>query len=103
MYLNRTFNVGKPLNAAGDLLVSVPVTNGDTTARAIAKDGYGRLVFQGDNAFTGVADINSGELRLDYSLKNGSKLHDNAAVNLRGGDLFLSGNASAATAETIGQ
>jgi fibronectin-binding autotransporter adhesin len=56
---NRTLNVGDTASAI-DLLIGVPVGNGDTTARALTKAGAGTVQFNGVNTFTGTLTINEG-------------------------------------------
>jgi len=57
---DRTLTINDVPAAAVDLLIGVPVTNGDTTARAVTKVGPGVVQFDGVNTFTGNLNINEG-------------------------------------------
>jgi fibronectin-binding autotransporter adhesin len=75
-----------------------------TGAGTIQTVGFGALALSGNaNTFTGTVDIRSIEgLTLDYTTNNNDKLGATAAVTLNGGKLQLTGNAAAATAQSIG-
>jgi fibronectin-binding autotransporter adhesin len=102
LFGDRTFIVNET-SAANDLTVEVGIANGDASARGIVKQSIGTMVMRGANSYTGTTTVDRGLLVLDYSMNNSnSRLSDSAATHLRGGTLELWGNASAASAETIG-
>lgn len=102
LFGDRTFIVNET-SAANDLTVEVEIANGDAGNRGITKQSVGTMVMRGANTYTGATNVDRGSLVLDYSMNNSnSRLSDTAAANLRGGILELWGNASAASAETIG-
>lgn len=102
LFGDRTFIVNET-SAANDLTVEVGIANGDASNRGIIKQSIGTMVMRGANSYTGTTTVDRGTLVLDYSMNNSnSRLSDSAATNLRGGILELWGNASAASAETIG-
>ncbi|MCB1276144.1 autotransporter-associated beta strand repeat-containing protein [Prosthecobacter sp.] len=102
LFGDRTFIVNET-SAANDLTVEVGIANGDASNRGIIKQSVGTMVMRGANSYTGTTTVDRGMLVLDYSMNNSnSRLSDSAVTNLRGGILELWGNASAASAETIG-
>ncbi|MDI1313221.1 autotransporter-associated beta strand repeat-containing protein, partial [Prosthecobacter sp.] len=102
LYADRTFIINET-QSAFDLLVEVGIANGDASNRGIVKQSIGTMVMRGVNTYTGTTSVDRGSLVLDYSMNNSnSRLSDTAATNLRGGILEFWGNASAASAETLG-
>ncbi len=75
-----------------------------TGSTAFEKFGPGTVTLRGDNsglASTGATILSEGVLVLDYSLSNTTKLRAASALELRGMDLRLIGNGSAATVQTV--
>jgi len=76
-----------------------------TAATPFNKYGPGTVTLRGDNsgiATTTAAIINEGTLVLDYTASNTTKLRAASALDMRGGNLELLGNASAATVQDVG-
>ncbi len=68
------------------------------------KISLGTVVLKGDNsglASTGVTAVYEGTLVLDYTADNSTKLRAASQLEMRGGNLNLLGNASAATAQSV--
>ena len=61
----------------------------------LTKVGFGTLILENQNTFTGTMDVQEGTLRLDYSNNRGSKLPD-------GGALVLGGAREGATLDIVG-
>jgi autotransporter-associated beta strand protein len=75
-----------------------------TGSTALEKFGPGTVTFRGDNsglASTGATVLNEGTLVLDYTLSNTTKVREASQLEMRGMDLLLIGNASAATSQTV--
>jgi len=75
-----------------------------TGSTALEKFGPGTVTFRGDNsglASTGATILNEGTLVLDYTLSNTTKVREASQLEMRGADLLLIGNASAATSQTV--
>ncbi|WP_449070486.1 beta strand repeat-containing protein [Prosthecobacter sp.] len=81
---------------SGTVNATLTGTNGAT------KTTPGTVTLFGANSFAGATTISEGTLILDYTLNNGEKLANAAAVNLVSGSLVLNGSSTAATTETIG-
>ena len=82
--------------------VSVNLSGGTT----VLKQGLGEVTLSGDNSgLTGAVAANTrldaGNLILDYTSSNTSKLPSNRSLDMRGGILTITGNASAATSQTV--
>ena len=72
---------------------------------ALEKIGNGTVTLAGDNsglASTGATIIYEGDLILDYTTSNTTKLRAASALDMRGGNLTLNGNAIDATAQSVG-
>jgi fibronectin-binding autotransporter adhesin len=74
---------------------------------ALNKTGAGTLVLAGNNSFTGIGgtlgtNVASGTLLLDYTTQNNNKIAVTTPLAFGGGTLYLRGNASSATAQTVG-
>jgi len=72
----------------------------------ILKQGLGTVTLSGDNSgLTGSVNastrLDSGNLILDYSVNNTTKLPVTRGLDMRGGTLTITGNASAATSQTV--
>ncbi len=97
---------------------TVTVTNGDinlydgivnanlasTGSTALEKFGSGTVTLKGDNSglgSTGSSILYEGTLVLDYTISNTTKLRTTSALEILGGNLVLTGNASAATSQTV--
>ncbi|MCP5559948.1 MAG: autotransporter-associated beta strand repeat-containing protein [Verrucomicrobiaceae bacterium] len=77
-------------------------TNGTST---IEKFGFGTVTLKGDNsglASTGATIVNEGTLILDYTADNNTKVRAASQLDMRGGNLILTGNAGAATSQSVG-
>lgn len=68
-------------------------------AGPVIKNGSGVLVMTGANSYTGATRIANGTLMLDYS-SNATILNSASALNL-GGTLYIKGNSTGTTAQTI--
>ncbi len=76
-------------------------SNGTST---LEKIGPGTVTFRGDNSgltSTGNSVIHAGLLALDYTVSNTDKLRSGSALDMRGSALRVTGNASAATSQTV--
>lgn len=76
---DRTFNIGDTAGAV-DLTISVPVSNGDSTARGITKSGAGVLQFDGTNTFSGTMTISAGTVIQNASPTAAGALTFNGSV-----------------------
>lgn len=77
---------------------------GSTGSTALEKFGIGTVTLRGDNsglASTGSSILYEGSLVLDYTVSNTTKLRAASALEILGGNLVLTGNASAATSQTV--
>jgi autotransporter-associated beta strand protein len=75
-----------------------------TGSTALEKFGMDMVTFTGDNsglASTGATIVYDGTLNLDYTLSNTTKIRAASALDMRSGTLLVTGNASAATAQTV--
>lgn len=71
---------------------------------AFEKFGIGTVTLKGDNSglgSTGNSILYEGTLVLDYTVSNTTKLRTASALEILGGNLVLTGNASAATSQTV--
>lgn len=76
-----------------------------TGTNTLDKLGNGSVTLAGDNsglASTGATIVSEGGLILDYTASNTTKLRALSQLEMRGADLTLIGNASAATSQTVG-
>jgi autotransporter-associated beta strand protein len=103
------------VNASGTLAASHVIGTGVTYLSnllagtgTLRVDGAGHFGLSGNtNTFSGTVNLRSsgliyGGLTLDYTAQNNNKLGTGATLNLNGGNLRVLGNASAATAQTVG-
>lgn len=75
-----------------------------TGTTALEKFGPGTVTLFGSNnglAGTGNTILYEGTLVLDYTVNNNTKIRSASVLELLGGDLILTGNASAATSQTV--
>lgn len=92
--VNTTLNLNRGTIASDVTMLGAP---------AIIKAGLGLVTLAGDNsglAYTAVPRIDAGNLTLDYTTVNSSKLLAGIGLDMRGGTLTITGNA-AATAQTV--
>lgn len=76
----------------GDNTLAATLADNTTGALGLVKSGPGTWVVSGSNTFTGGTTINSGILKLDYTLDT-SKLGNLAVLTLAGGTLELAGGS----------
>lgn len=69
-------------------------------AGAFIKNGSGTLVLTGANSYTGSTTINNGTLMLDYA--SSPTILDATSPLLLGGTLYIKGNGTGVTAQTLG-
>jgi len=76
-----------------------------TGSNPFEKISANTVTLSGDNsglASTGVTTVYEGSLILDYTTSNTTKLRAASQLEMRGSNLVLNGNASAATAQSVG-
>jgi autotransporter-associated beta strand protein len=77
---------------------------GSDGSTSLEKISTGTVTLKGDNsgmASTGSSLIYEGTLVLDYTASNTTKLRAASALDMRGSNLVLTGNASASSAQTV--
>lgn len=77
---------------------------GSDGATSLEKFSTGTVTLKGDNsgmASTGSSLLYEGTLVLDYTASNTTKLRAASALDMRGSNLVLTGNASASSAQTV--
>lgn len=75
-----------------------------TGTTALEKFGLGTVTLKGDNsglASTGNSILYEGTLVLDYTVSNTTKLRAASVLEILGGSLVLTGNATSATSQTV--
>jgi fibronectin-binding autotransporter adhesin len=93
--------------AGGDINLydgTVNASLASTGLNAFEKFGLGTVTLKGDNsglASTGNSILYEGTLVLDYTVSNTTKLRTASVLEMLGGNLILTGNASAATSQTV--
>lgn len=108
--IDRTGNVTGTgtLTVTGNLDVyqgTIAANLASTGSTAFEKFSSNTVTLSGDNsglASTGVTLHYEGSLILDYTSSNTTKLRAASALEMRGSNLVLNGNASAPTAQTVG-
>ena len=76
-----------------------------TGTTVLEKIGNGTVTLAGDNsglASTGASILYEGTMVLDYTISNATKVRAASALDMRGSNLILNGNASAATSQSVG-
>ncbi len=84
---------------------SISANLASTGTGTLNKIGVGTVTLSGDNsglASTGAAIVQAGTLVLDYTASNTTKLRAASALEVRGVNLTLNGNAGADTVQTVG-
>lgn len=112
---NRNIGYEAQINGTGTVLVTggdinlfrgtVNASLSSTGSTAFEKFGPGTVTLYGDNsglASTGASIVYEGSLDLDYTVSNTTKLRAASALDMRGSTLTLTGNASAATSQSVG-
>lgn len=105
---DRTFTINDVSSSAVDLVIGVPVTNGDTTARAVTKVGPGAVQFDGINTFTGNLNINEGTVIQNASqsaagnLVMGSTAGVTPRLTINAGVIYRLGNNPSFNAQANG-
>jgi autotransporter-associated beta strand protein len=92
-----TFNVGSTGDAAGDLLVSARLTDGNGVTGSLTKTGAGKMVLSGANTYTGNTSVSAGELALGAA----NVLSDSTAVSVTGGTLNMGANNDTVSSFTL--
>lgn len=101
--LVRTYLVNDNPQVDDDVVISVPIVNGPGAGEVhFSKEGAGRLVLTGDNAWLGATVFYKGTMVIDYGVSAAEKLRDAADLEPRGGVLVLKGNSAAPVLETVG-
>lgn len=94
------------LNGNIDLYTgSISANLASTGTGTLNKIGVGTVTLSGDNSgltSTGAAILQTGSLVLDYTTSNTTKLRAASALEVRGVNLTLNGNAGADTVQTVG-
>jgi fibronectin-binding autotransporter adhesin len=97
------------IGATGNRTLTLNGTGSGTASGAVAlgtggliKSGGGNWVLSGTNTFTGTTTLLGGDLVLDYTTNNTSKLSSTAPLILAGGDLVMQGGAGATITQTVG-
>ena len=107
-YEAQITGTGTVLVTGGDINLYRGTVNANlssTGSTSLEKFGPGIVTLFGDNsglASTGSGILYEGTLVLDYTASNTTKLRAASALDMRGGDLVLNGNASAATVQDVG-
>jgi autotransporter-associated beta strand protein len=84
---------------------SIAANLASTGSTAFEKISRNTVTLSGDNsglASTGASTIFEGSLILDYTSSNTTKLRAASALEMRGSNLILNGNNSAATSQSVG-
>lgn len=94
--------------AGGDINLYNGIVNAglaSTGTTALEKFGLGTVTLKGDNsglASTGNSIVYEGTLVLDYTVSTATKLRTASLLEMLGGNLVLTGNASSATSQIVG-
>jgi fibronectin-binding autotransporter adhesin len=111
---NRNFDRTGIVNGTGILTVTgnldlykgtINANLASTGSTVFEKLGNGTVTLTGDNsglASTGATIHYEGDLVLDYTTSNTTKLRAASQLDMRGSNLILNGNASAATSQSVG-
>ena len=99
----RTFDVRDSTNVADTDAELLITSDWSGALGGILKAGGGNLKITGTNGMTGATanTFNSGTTWLDYTVNNTKKINNAGALALGGGTVVLTGNAGAATAQTV--
>lgn len=99
----RTFDVRDSATVLANDAELLITSNWSGAAGGITKVGGGNLKITGTNTMTGATanTFNSGITWLDYTTNNTDKINDTGALAFGGGTVILTGNNSAATAQTV--
>jgi autotransporter-associated beta strand protein len=87
-----TFNVGATGDAAGDLLVSAKLTDGNGVTGSLTKTGLGTMVLSASNSYSGLTKVREGTLAVNGSIAGALQVDAGAT---------LKGSGSIAGAATI--
>jgi len=85
-----TFNVGVTGDAAGDLLVSARLTDGNGVVGSLTKTGLGTMVLSGANTYSGLTRVQGGKLTVNGSIAGALQVDSGATL---GGSGTIGGNA----------
>jgi autotransporter-associated beta strand protein len=111
---NRALDREGTVNGTGTLTVSalldlyegtINANLASTGSTALQKFGLETVTLSGDNsglASTGSTIVDEGTLVLDYTTNNTTKVRAASALDMRGANLVLNGNATAATVQNVG-
>jgi autotransporter-associated beta strand protein len=111
---NRTLDNEGLVNGSGILTVganldlyegTINANLASTGSTAFEKIGPESVTLKGDNrglASTGDTTVHEGTLILDYTAQNNAKISPIEPLDMRGGNLVLSGNDSASTSQAVG-
>ncbi len=96
---NKTFMLLGSTTGTGELDGAIVDSTGFATS--LSKMGQGQWTISGNNTFSGSTTLESGALKLDYTVNNNTKLSDTGVLFLNGGRLDLAGgNHTEAVAST---
>ncbi|MCY2973152.1 MAG: autotransporter-associated beta strand repeat-containing protein [Planctomycetota bacterium] len=111
---NRNLDRSGIINGSGTLTVTgnfdmyggtVNANLASTGTQTLDKLSLNTVTLSGDNSglsATGSTVITEGTLVLDYTASNTTKIRSASTLDMRGGNLSLSGNAGAATSQSVG-